>query len=115
MAGFGTNSSTGRMLTGIDHLRQSVVNILGTPIGTRVERREYGSAVTDLIDQPTNDATALRLKSAIITALLRWEPRISVQRIAIDEIRDGSLRITLEGKYKPLGNTIRLADIEVPA
>lgn len=113
MAGFGTNARTGRMLTGMDHLRQSIANIIGTPIGTRVERREYGSAVSELIDQPIGDVTNLRIKSAIIGALLRWEPRLSVQRLNVDEVREAYLRITIEGRYKPLGNVIRIADLEV--
>ncbi|NBO96416.1 MAG: phage baseplate protein, partial [Betaproteobacteria bacterium] len=39
----GINAQTGQPLAGIDHLRQSIRDILTTRIGTRVMRRDYGS------------------------------------------------------------------------
>jgi len=53
----GTNASTGRALEGTEHLVQSLADILGTPLGTRAMRRDYGSLLPELIDQPTNPAT----------------------------------------------------------
>ena len=38
----GMNTQNGRSLTELDHLRQSIVDILNTPIGSRVMRRDYG-------------------------------------------------------------------------
>jgi phage baseplate assembly protein W len=77
----GMNAQTGRRLEGLEHLRQSVRDILTTPIGSRVMRREYGSLLPELIDQPLNDATLLRAYSAIIIALIRWEPRLRITAI----------------------------------
>lgn len=37
----GISATTGRPLSGIDHLRQSIRDILTTPIGSRVMRRLY--------------------------------------------------------------------------
>ncbi len=48
----GMNAATGRNLTGLDHLHQSIADILSTPIGTRVMRRDYGSRLPELIDAP---------------------------------------------------------------
>lgn len=39
----GMNSETGKTISGIEHLKQSIVDILTTPVGTRVMRRDYGS------------------------------------------------------------------------
>ncbi|MGD7246543.1 GPW/gp25 family protein, partial [Ralstonia pseudosolanacearum] len=50
----GMNSSTGRAIADRPHLAQSIGDILTTPIGSRVMRRDYGSEVPDLIDQPLN-------------------------------------------------------------
>ncbi|GHE20112.1 GPW/gp25 family protein [Halomonas urumqiensis] len=77
----GMNATTGRQLAGIEHIQQSVRDILTTPLGTRVMRREYGSLLPELIDQPLNDATLLQAYSASIMALIRWEPRIRVTAI----------------------------------
>ena len=50
----GMDAKTGRRLEGDDHLRQSIADILTTPIGSRVLRRDYGSMLLDLIDQLGN-------------------------------------------------------------
>lgn len=38
----GMNRDTGEAVNDIDHIRQSVRDILLTPVGTRVMRRRYG-------------------------------------------------------------------------
>jgi phage baseplate assembly protein W len=52
----GLDASTGKQLSGMAHLRQSVRDILTTPIGTRVMRRDYGSRLYRLVDATMNDA-----------------------------------------------------------
>lgn len=85
----GMNASTGRSLERLEHIRQSVRDILTTPIGTRVMRRDYGSLLPELIDQPLNEATVLRAYSATVVALMKWEPRIRVtairRRVSVDQ------------------------------
>lgn len=93
--------ATGQRLDAIAHLQQSVADILTTPIGSRVMRREYGSLVPALIDQPDNLATQTRVYSAIVSALMRWEPRLSIDKIATvrDPERAGRVTIELTGTY----------------
>lgn len=79
----GVDASTGRTLDGLAHLGQSIGDILMTPLGSRVMRRDYGSLLPDLIDQPFNDATRLRLYGATALALMRWEPRIRLIRVQL--------------------------------
>ena len=79
----GMDAKTGRRLEGDAHLRQSIADILTTPIGSRVLRRDYGSMLLDLIDQPANTLTKLRLYAAVAVALMRWEPRIRVKKISL--------------------------------
>ena len=78
------------------HIRQSVADILGTPVGSRIMRRPYGSLIPSLIDQPGNPATRLRLMAATVMALITWEPRISVQRAGIEIGIDGKAVVDLE-------------------
>ncbi|ROM80508.1 baseplate assembly protein [Pseudomonas brassicacearum] len=79
----GMNSNSGRSIIGNDHLVQSIADILTTPIGTRVMRREYGSQLADLIDWPLNNATRLQAYAATAIALMRWEPRIRLSRVQL--------------------------------
>ena len=77
----GMCAKTGKMLEGIDHLQQSVSDILLTPIGSRVERRTYGSDVPELNDQPDTPYTRIRVFSAAAHALGIWEPRLRISEI----------------------------------
>jgi phage baseplate assembly protein W len=78
----GLNKNTGKTLTGLEHIRQSVADILTTPVGSRVMRREYGALVFDLIDRPLSGGLLLQVYAAAYIALRRWEPRIRVDRIS---------------------------------
>ena len=93
----GMNAQTGRTLTAAGHLAQSVADILTTPIGTRVMRREYGSQLADLIDWPLNSATRLQAYAATAMALMRWEPRIRLSRVSLAIEKGGSAVLDVEG------------------
>lgn len=92
----GMSNATGRTLTDRDHIAQSVRDILTTPIGTRIMRRDYGSLLPELIDQPQHQTTRLRAMSATVSALLRWEPRIRIMRVSMETTADGQLFIDIE-------------------
>ena len=78
----GTNAYTGRELDGINHLRQSITDIFNTRVGTRVMRRDYGSDLPNLIDNPY-DGHLHPLPSTLVTTVIR--------------IADGSVRATYDG------------------
>ncbi|KEY43575.1 Baseplate assembly protein W (GpW) [Pantoea agglomerans] len=59
------------MLTDLDYIRQSVRDILLTPVGTRVMRRQYGSLLSTLNDQAQNEELRLQIMSACYMAPLR--------------------------------------------
>jgi phage baseplate assembly protein W len=79
----GMDATTGKPIEGEAHLRQSIRDILTTLIGTRIARREYGSWIPALIDQPWNALTRMRLIAATALALMRWEPRVRLTRVAV--------------------------------
>lgn len=109
----GTNKSTGKPLDGLDHLRQSIHDILTTPIGSRVMRRDYGSNLFKLIDAPMNRGTILQLFAATAQAIAKWEPRFAVEKVSIVEATPGAVTIDVTGLYKPDGKTITLDGIVV--
>lgn len=79
----GMDASTGQPLTGSAHLVQSIRDILTTPIGSRVMRRDYGSLLPELIDQPITERLIQQIRAATVMALLRWEPRVLAKKIGI--------------------------------
>ncbi|EBC4253032.1 baseplate assembly protein [Salmonella enterica] len=94
----GMSRNDGQAITDTDHLRQSVRDILLTPQGSRLARREYGSLLSALIDQPQNPALRLQVMSAVYVALSRWEPRLTLDSITIDSSFDGSMVVELTGQ-----------------
>lgn len=94
----GISALTGRPIDDEAHLRQSLADILTTPIGSRVMRRDYGSLLPELIDQPFNALTRLRLYAAVAGAILRWEPRLQLRKVEILPGDDaGSFVVDLQG------------------
>lgn len=99
----GMDAVTGKRLEGDAHLAQSIGDILTTPIGSRVLRRDYGSALFELVDQPMNALGRLRVFAAVADALRRWEPRLRITRIALAgedgaRLAGGAFGLLLEGE-----------------
>lgn len=111
----GMHVSTGKAISGADHLAQSIADILATPLGSRVMLRDYGSLLFSLIDQPLNAATAMLLRAATAVALRRWEPRIRVSQVQLSGApRDGNLVITITGKRTDLPTATARTTLSIP-
>lgn len=80
----GMNSQTGLSVSEAEHIKQSVRDIVVTPVGSRVMRREYGSLLSALIDQPQSPALRLQIMDACYSAILKWEPCISLTTITFE-------------------------------
>ncbi|UYF99333.1 GPW/gp25 family protein [Halomonas sp. GD1P12] len=96
----GMNATTGQHLDGLDHIRQSVADIITTPIGSRVMRRDYGSLVPELLDRPMSDALLMQVYAATVIAVSRWEPRIKITgtRRIVSTQQPGAATLELLGK-----------------
>ncbi|WP_129991205.1 GPW/gp25 family protein [Rahnella sp. CFA14(1/10)] len=93
----GMSRHSGRAVEDMAHLNQSVSDILRTPIGSRVMRRDYGSLLSELTDQPQNAALRLQIMAACYSAILKWEPRISLTGITFDSTFDGVMVVNITG------------------
>ena len=104
----GIDAKTGKALSGEDHLRQSIGDILRTPLGTRLMRRDYGSRLFDLIDEPVNAVWKSECYAAVAEALDRWEPRLKLDRLRVVSVSSGQVTLDLEGEYLPDGKPVTL-------
>lgn len=104
----GMNRITGKELSGIEHLKQSITDILTTPIGSRVMRRDYGARLFELIDRPIEKGFAVELYMATAEALQKWEKRFKLERVQVKNIEDGKVTLLLRGIYVPEGREIDL-------
>jgi len=93
----GMDAATGRTIEGDAHLAQSIRDILATPIGSRVMRRDYGSRLPDLIDAPITGETIALVYAATAEALARWEPRLTLLSMALEDVAAGALTMRVTG------------------
>jgi phage baseplate assembly protein W len=93
----GMDKDTGKLINNEHHVRQSINDIITTPVNSRVMRRDYGSLLPELIDHPLNSATVLKLSAATAMAILHWEPRFKLQQIILNRSVNGSVIIEVVG------------------
>ncbi len=65
-----------------DSVRQGMLLVLGTRKGERLMRPTFGCAIHELLFAPNDATTRGMAESAVHEALLDWEPRIEVLRVA---------------------------------
>lgn len=106
---------TGEAIYDLAHLKQSIIDILSTPIGTRVCRRDYGSNLYKLLDRNIDRYMKLKLINAVATSLGKWEPRLVLETVNIDKVvlSEGAVRITIAGYYVVDGRAVYLNDISL--
>lgn len=100
---------TGKLLTEIEHIKQSLADLISTPIGSRVMRRDYGTQLANLIDHPTSEALYLKCYSTIYLAILRWEPRIEISKIFISSQEQGKQVLDIEGVLIQSGQDLNMS------
>lgn len=109
----GMSCFSGDYLHDLTHLKQSIVDILTTPIGSRVMCREYGSRLFQLTDQPINRSFFSKVYAAVAEALERWEPRFKVEKITILSVKEGHIILSLVGKYLITQQKIVLEEVVI--
>lgn len=109
MPSTGIDRRTGKVLTGLAHVRQSVEVIFTTHFRSRVMRRTFGSAVPALLGRANlTKPELLRFYTAIHIALALWEPRLRSLRAFYPKTqntpegaRQGRLGLRIRAKYFP--------------
>ncbi|MER2297612.1 MAG: GPW/gp25 family protein [Pseudomonas sp.] len=95
----GMDRRTGKPLSGLAHLRQSIEDILTTPIGSRRMRPEYGSSLRRYVDLPVNEGWKSAVQAEVARSLGRWEPRLKLERVKVVSVVGGQITLQLSGVY----------------
>ncbi|MDT3419623.1 phage baseplate assembly protein W [Pseudomonas protegens] len=95
----GMDRRTGQPLSGIEHVRQSIEDILTTPLGSRRMRPEYGSNLRRYVDLPVTGGWKSAVQAEVARALLRWEPRLKLERVQVVAVVGGQISFQLVGQY----------------
>ncbi len=67
-----------RLETDLALINQSILDILGTPIGSRFMLRDYGSRMRELLFEPNDEVIQDIASVFIFEALQKWEKRIKI-------------------------------------
>lgn len=111
MASVGIDRETGKPLTGLQHVVQSMYVIISTKFGARFRRRAFGSDIPPLLGKNIVPSTFLRFVAAFIVACELWEPRVRIVQVTFpgssnspDRIRAGQIGLAVLGQYLPNGH-----------
>ena len=85
---------------GESDIEESIRLILKTARGERRMRPLFGCTIHDLVFSPNDDTTAGLARYAVEEALGWWEPRISVENIAVTPSRDDPARLDIKIDYR---------------
>lgn len=102
----GMNRNTGFGISDTEHISQSMRDIMLTPVGSRVMRREYGSLLSALIDMPQNPALRLQIMVACYSAIQKWEPRIRLTAISFETGDAGEMYVDITGMRTDTGASV---------
>ena len=76
-------------------IEESIKDILLTPLGSRVMLPNYGSRLFELIDRRVDDSFRADLAWYVIEAVGRWEKRVKIQKVKLNEFFNKNLSFTL--------------------
>lgn len=98
-----------RLMEQREHIRQSIIDILTTPLGTRVMLPDYGSKLPRLVDRPITPTWKLSVYAAVAEALGRWEPRVKVERMRVTIVTAGGMDVEIDYQIVTAGVTETLS------
>jgi phage baseplate assembly protein W len=100
------------LVAGYEEIDQAIRIILGTMVGERVMRPEFGSRLHELVFAPLHVETLAMARRYVEDALTIWEPRIELKLVRVDAINrrgadgftDGLLAIEIQYAIKSTGD-----------
>lgn len=71
--------------SGPERIQDAIWVILSTSLGERLMLPDFGAGVNDFVFQDNSDVIRTRLQTAISEALVKWEPRIELQNVSVNQ------------------------------
>lgn len=86
----GTDRTTGKLITGVAYLRQRLADVINTPVGSLVGRRQFGSRFFELVDRNVDSAFHME-------AYVRLAEAINNPVNGLDDFRLQEMRVQRKG------------------
>jgi phage baseplate assembly protein W len=68
-----------------NHIRESILQILGTRPGERLMNPEFGSKLHDLVFEQNDEVLKGLIRHYVIDAIKRWEKRVVITGVTFDD------------------------------
>jgi phage baseplate assembly protein W len=88
-------SSDVRPLTNEAAVRNALLNLIRTPVGTRPSNLDYGTRVSEFLFAPADTQTEVEVNEEVASAIERFEPRVMVVSVESNILDDG-LQVIVE-------------------
>ena len=85
--------------SGPNRIQQAIWLVLSTSFGERIMRPDFGAGSEDFVFESNSSVTRATLANAIKKALVKWEPRIDVQAIRVDQGTDSDSQVLISIDY----------------
>jgi len=79
---------------------ESIHVILSTSKGERIMRPDFGCEINEMVFAPNNSATQNLICHYIEEALIKWEPRVILEKVEAFPDEDDEARINISIEYK---------------
>lgn len=83
-----------------EDVREAIWIILSTAPGERLMHPDFGCGIHDYVFAPNNAHTAGQVAFRVEEALLRWEPRIELEEVAVEADPDDPARLLVRVDYQ---------------
>jgi phage baseplate assembly protein W len=89
---------------GPDNIREMIRVILLTEAGERLQLPEFGGGAGRFLFEPNTVGTRRRVQERIEESLRRWEPRIALQAVSVEEDPDDPQSAIATIRYQLVAN-----------
>ena len=96
-----------------EDIRQAIRIVLETAPGERMMRPNFGCGIHELVFEAVDSTTIERIRSVVIEALRRYEARIAVLSVDVNEDADVHGQLLIELEYQ-VRRTNQLSNLVFP-
>jgi phage baseplate assembly protein W len=94
---------------GPERIQDAIWIVLSTSLGERLMRPDFGAGVHEYVFQSNSDVMRTLLKSAVNEALLKWEPRIELTNVSVQEgDQPSQVRVSIDYRIRTTNELFNL-------
>lgn len=86
--------------TDVEKVRMAIEQVLGTLIGSRIMRRNFGSALRSIVFSPNDESFALLAEHVIRESIQAWEKRVIVGSVEVSNVNRDEGRVDITVNFK---------------